>query len=71
MDLYDKGQEIFSELVWRSFFQDVKEDILGNVTCKMHDLVLDVAQSIMIDECKLTEPNKVFKVSKLIRHLSI
>ena len=36
-----------------------------------HDLAHDVAQSIMIDECKLTEPNKVLEVSKLIRHMSI
>eukprot|EP00257_Ricinus_communis_P015354 XP_015573242.1 putative disease resistance protein RGA1 [Ricinus communis] len=71
MDLHDKGHEIFYELVWRSFLQDVEEDRLGNTTCKMHDLIHDLAQSMMIDECKLIEPNKVLHVPKMVRHLSI
>eukprot|EP00257_Ricinus_communis_P027704 XP_025015118.1 LOW QUALITY PROTEIN: putative disease resistance protein RGA3 [Ricinus communis] len=71
MDLHDKGQEIFSELVFRSFFQDVKEDFLGNKTCKMHDLVHDLAKSIMEEECRLIEPNKILEGSKRVRHLSI
>eukprot|EP00257_Ricinus_communis_P027825 XP_025015239.1 putative disease resistance protein RGA4 [Ricinus communis] len=71
MDLYDKGHETFSELVWRSFFQDVEEDLSGNTACKMHDFVHDLAQSIMKDECKLIELNKVSEVPKKARHFSI
>ncbi|XP_052488062.1 putative disease resistance protein RGA1 [Gossypium raimondii] len=50
MDLHDTGCEIFSELTWKSFLQDVKEHVHGIVTCKMHDLVHDLATSMM-DKC--------------------
>ncbi|KAB2026435.1 hypothetical protein ES319_D06G219500v1 [Gossypium barbadense] len=54
MDLHDTGCEIFSELTWRSFLQDVKEHVHGIVTCKMHDLVHDLVTSMM-DECYFFE----------------
>ncbi|KAI0510653.1 hypothetical protein KFK09_011261 [Dendrobium nobile] len=61
-DLEAMGRDIFDELVWRSFFQNVKEvrsnyrqdntyGYRGIVTCKMHDLMHDLAQSIMGKEC--------------------
>jgi hypothetical protein len=53
MDLHDRGEEIFHELGGRSFFQEVKDDGLGNITCKMLDLIHDHAQSIMNRECQL------------------
>nr|AAO37936.1 putative resistance complex protein [Oryza sativa Japonica Group]ABF99904.1 powdery mildew resistance protein PM3b, putative, expressed [Oryza sativa Japonica Group] len=52
------GKRIFSELVSRSFFEDVKgipfefhhiKD--SKITCKIHDLMHDVAQSSMGKEC--------------------
>ncbi|XP_065617264.1 putative disease resistance protein RGA3 [Quercus suber] len=70
LNLHDVGHDIFNELVWRSFFQDVKEDVLGNITCKMHDLMHDLAQFIMMLECSTVESGKEAKVSKRIRHLS-
>ncbi|XP_050263012.1 putative disease resistance protein RGA3 [Quercus robur] len=70
INLHDVGRDIFNELVWRSFFQDVKEDVLGNVTCKMHDLMHDLAQFIMMLECSTVESGKEMKVPKRIRHLS-
>ncbi|XP_030942309.1 putative disease resistance protein RGA4 [Quercus lobata] len=70
LNLHDVGRDIFNELVWRSFFQDVKEDVLGNITCKMHDLMHDLAQFIMMLECSTVESGKEMKVSKRIRHLS-
>ncbi|XVF24117.1 hypothetical protein REPUB_Repub13aG0099700 [Reevesia pubescens] len=71
MDLHEMGCEIFNELTWRSFFQEMKEDIKGNVTCKMHDLIHDVATSIMGHECCGIEPNEVLKIPKTARHLYV
>jgi hypothetical protein len=58
------GKQIFNELASRSFFQDVKEidvEFYGGhhteryyasvATCKIHDLMHDVAQSAMGKEC--------------------
>ncbi|KAA3474672.1 disease resistance protein RGA2-like [Gossypium australe] len=57
LDLHDTSCEIFFELTRKSFFQKVKEDVNGTVTCKMHDLIHDVAKSIMGQECYIIEPN--------------
>ncbi|WVZ82913.1 hypothetical protein U9M48_030119 [Paspalum notatum var. saurae] len=50
------GKEIFNELTQRSFFQEVKQVTNRNVnysitTCKIHDLMHDVAQDSMGKEC--------------------
>ncbi|XVE91609.1 hypothetical protein REPUB_Repub01dG0024900 [Reevesia pubescens] len=71
MDLHEMGCKIFSELTWRFFFQEMKEDIDGTVTCKMHDLIHDVATSIMGHECCAIESNKVSKIPKTARHLFV
>ncbi|KAI3948398.1 hypothetical protein MKW92_022823 [Papaver armeniacum] len=48
------GDEIFSDLCMRSFFQDFEKDEEGNtIVCKMHDLVHDLACSTMRDECSV------------------
>uniref|UniRef100_A0ACD6ABM5 Uncharacterized protein n=1 Tax=Avena sativa TaxID=4498 RepID=A0ACD6ABM5_AVESA len=66
------GKQIFNELASRSFFQDVKQvqatinQINGYVvcyprtTCKIHDLMHDVALSVLEKECALAveEPGK-------------
>ncbi|KAF9664116.1 hypothetical protein SADUNF_Sadunf17G0122700 [Salix dunnii] len=69
MDLHVKGIETFNELVGRSFLQEVKDDGFGNITCKMHDLIHDLAQSIMSRECFLIESNTQFQISKTVRHV--
>ncbi|XP_042486550.1 putative disease resistance protein RGA3 [Macadamia integrifolia] len=72
MELEDIGNEIFNELMWRSFFQDVeKNDYLNVVNCKMHDLVHDLACSILGKECLTLKTGEEIIVPKEIRHLSL
>ncbi|KAL0291083.1 UNVERIFIED_CONTAM: putative disease resistance protein RGA1 [Sesamum angustifolium] len=71
MDLFPlKTKMIFKELVWRSFLQDVEINSKGDVTCKMHDLMHDLAVSIMKHETCIPEYGKVMEIPKTLRHLS-
>ncbi|XP_020190067.1 putative disease resistance protein RGA1 isoform X1 [Aegilops tauschii subsp. strangulata] len=53
------GREIFDELTWRSFFQDVKQnprrkwqgELRPRTICKIHDLMHDIALSVMGKDC--------------------
>ncbi|XP_044441100.1 putative disease resistance protein RGA3 [Triticum aestivum] len=64
MDLVQKGEFIFDELVWRSFLQDKKVAIKSAIyhgdtqyktfVCKMHDLMHDLAKNVT-DECASIE----------------
>nr|XP_043635213.1 putative disease resistance protein RGA3 [Erigeron canadensis] len=70
-DLYDLGEEIFNALVWRSFLQDVKECIYeGTTTCKMHDEMHALAQSVMKYECSSVMSGEVLKFPEEVLHLS-
>ncbi|CAL1392570.1 unnamed protein product [Linum trigynum] len=54
--LYTLGLEYFVDLTWRSFFQELKRDWSGNIySCKMHDLIHDLAVSIA--GCTCTQLN--------------
>ncbi|CAN1180065.1 Putative disease resistance protein RGA3 [Linum perenne] len=45
--LEQTGLEYFKDLLSRFFFQEVKKDIIGNIrSCKMHDLMHDLASSL-------------------------
>lgn len=68
LEAEDIGNEVWNELYWRSFFQDIEKDDIGEIeNFKMHDIVHDLAQSIAEEVCDcITEPNQ----SKRIRHLS-
>ncbi|CAL5188906.1 unnamed protein product [Lathyrus oleraceus] len=47
LEAEDIGNEVWNELYWRSFFQDIEKDGIGEIeNFKMHDLVHDLAQSI-------------------------
>ncbi|XP_047339465.1 putative disease resistance protein RGA3 [Impatiens glandulifera] len=50
-EVEDVGNTIWKELCWRSFFQDEKKNKIGYTTCKMHDLMHNLAQSVMQEEC--------------------
>ncbi|XP_021320902.1 putative disease resistance protein RGA1 isoform X3 [Sorghum bicolor] len=70
------GRHIFNELAWRSFFQDALEDqnwshFRSIKTCKIHDLMHDIALSVLGEECA-TITNRFDQkklLSKHCRHL--
>nr|XP_034901975.1 putative disease resistance protein RGA1 [Populus alba] len=70
MDLHVMGIEMFNELVGRSFLQEVEDDGFGNITCKMHDLMHDLAQSIAVQECYTIEGDGELEIPKTARHVS-
>ncbi|VAH00311.1 unnamed protein product [Triticum turgidum subsp. durum] len=69
------GKHIFNELVSRSFFLDLEEskDSRGyySRTCKIHDLMHDIAMSVMGKECvvAIKEPSQIEWLSDTARHL--
>jgi hypothetical protein len=59
VDLAQKSESVFSELVWRSFLQDVEGKVFCNslhetVICRMHGLMHDLAKDVS-DECASSE----------------
>ncbi|KAJ1256641.1 hypothetical protein BS78_K337500 [Paspalum vaginatum] len=68
--LEDIGNEHFNSLVQVSFLQDVDEDD-GRVICKMHDLVHDLAQSILREEISTNVPNDADSSTKSYRYYSL
>jgi hypothetical protein len=68
--LEDIGREYFMDLLWRSFFQNVQRDGLGQIIkCKMHDLIHDLAQSVVGEECTILYPDGE-KVVGRTRHVA-
>nr|AFE48138.1 powdery mildew resistance protein Pm3 [Triticum dicoccoides]AFE48139.1 powdery mildew resistance protein Pm3 [Triticum dicoccoides]AFE48140.1 powdery mildew resistance protein Pm3 [Triticum dicoccoides]AFE48141.1 powdery mildew resistance protein Pm3 [Triticum dicoccoides] len=69
------GKHIFDELVSRSFFLDLEEskDYSGyySSTCKIHDLMHDIAMSVMEKECVVAtmEPSEIEWLPDTARHL--
>ncbi|CAL5441109.1 unnamed protein product [Camellia sinensis] len=69
-ELEDIGDQIWNELCLISFFQDVKK-YYNDMCFKMHDLVHDLAQSIMKDECEMIEFNSSSNISnEKVRHVT-
>ncbi|XBI05968.1 hypothetical protein VPH35_134042 [Triticum aestivum] len=67
LDLKQKGELILDELVWRSFLQDKQKSTnfhIKGFSCKMHDLMHDLAKCVT-DECasieELTQQKAVLK----------
>ncbi|VAH12873.1 unnamed protein product [Triticum turgidum subsp. durum] len=68
------GKEIFDELTWRSFFQDVKQtsqreyqyELRSRTICHIHDLMHDIALSVMGKDCLtlVDRPNQKELLSK-------
>ncbi|XP_010909618.1 disease resistance protein RGA2-like [Elaeis guineensis] len=69
-DIELKGHEIFNELSSRSLFQDIEEFRQGIITFRMHDLIHDLAQSVIGNECCILEKPRSISNTTL-RHLSV
>ncbi|KAK9690451.1 hypothetical protein RND81_09G128400 [Saponaria officinalis] len=66
----DVGEEYFSILLHRCFFQEIKKGFHGEIkSCKMHDLIHDLALEVVGKETIMFESVKE-KFDKRIRHLS-
>ncbi|CAN1163021.1 Putative disease resistance protein RGA4 [Linum perenne] len=72
------GLEYFKDLLWRSFFQEVKQDKWGNiVSCKMHDLIHDLAVAVAGEESLTLEISSSLDIPsydvrlRRIRHVSL
>lgn len=70
-NMYLTGHSILKELVWRSFLQDSEMNSRGNMCCTMHDLMHDLASSVMRHETYILEHEKVLKIPKTLLHLSM
>ncbi|KAJ1296000.1 hypothetical protein BS78_01G265300 [Paspalum vaginatum] len=78
------GNQIFNQLAWRSFFQDIKQttppvdiyrkrhQLRYRKVCKLHDLMHDVATSIMRKECRtVADRSNQKSLSDPTRHMFI
>ncbi|XP_021733020.1 putative disease resistance protein RGA4 [Chenopodium quinoa] len=66
----DAGEEYFSILLRRCFFQDVKKNEDGEInSCKIHDLMHDIAQKVTQGEIS-AKTVSIDDLDKKVRHLS-
>ncbi|XP_042513401.1 putative disease resistance protein RGA3 [Macadamia integrifolia] len=70
--LEDVGNDYIVDLLQRSFFIDVKEDDLGNMTeFKMHVFIHELAQSVSRMGSSIVEAGFVGKISESVCHASL
>ncbi|XP_022734089.1 disease resistance protein RGA2-like [Durio zibethinus] len=69
-ELEDIGDKIFNGLLSNSLFQDVERDTCGNIkTCKMHDVVYDLAQ--FVSKSEICASKLTTDISDHIRHINV
>ncbi|XP_039024958.1 putative disease resistance protein RGA3 [Hibiscus syriacus] len=70
--LQEIGLDYFKELAERSFFQDIVEYNGAEMTCKMHDLMHDLAESVAGSESRILDSNSnTSEVDEIYRHITI
>ncbi|KAL4378514.1 hypothetical protein GQ457_02G040840 [Hibiscus cannabinus] len=70
--LEEIGFEYFKGLVERSFFQEVEENVLWGIRCKMHDFMHELAESVAGRESSILESNSsASEVDEKCRHMMI
>ncbi|CAN1827247.1 Putative disease resistance protein RGA4 [Linum perenne] len=68
----DKGLDCFRTLWWRSFFQEVEMDELGNLSkCRMHDLMHDLADSVTGNRIQRISSLEDTAITSSTRHLAL
>ncbi|XVF64951.1 hypothetical protein PTKIN_Ptkin09bG0207900 [Pterospermum kingtungense] len=66
------GNQYFDELVWMFFFKDIQKSESGYIVdCKMHDLVHDLARSIVGNEFKMLERDDIKEDLSEVRHSAV
>ncbi|KAL6288483.1 hypothetical protein ACE6H2_005993 [Prunus campanulata] len=69
--LEDVGYEYYNELVWRSFFQEEQKDEFGIIkSCKMHDLMNELAVKVAGEGSTIIDRNKTDFDAKRLLHVS-
>ncbi|GLT60204.1 hypothetical protein SLA2020_329830 [Shorea laevis] len=67
----DIGNEYFDDLLSYSLFQDVEsDDELEDLTCRMHDLIHDLAQSVSKHETVILETISKCNIPNHVQHLN-
>ncbi|KAK7321309.1 hypothetical protein VNO77_31822 [Canavalia gladiata] len=70
LEVEDVGNIIWNELYQKSLFQDVRKDNdSGDILFKMHDLVHDLAQSVVGQECLIFDNANLSDLSRSTHHI--
>ncbi|GKV52618.1 hypothetical protein SLEP1_g59194 [Rubroshorea leprosula] len=71
-EMEDIGDDYFNDLLSSSLFQDAKTDSYRSViTCKMHDLIHDLAQSVSEPETMILGNGSQGNITVATRHLNL
>jgi len=71
LEVEDVGNMIWNELCQKSFFQDIHmDDDSRDISFKMHDLIHDLARSVVGQECMVLENACLTNMSKSTHHIS-